>query len=312
MKKDWVGTWFHLIEKRGIPIHVVLGSCEPGSDQITKFKDYSHADYDGVGLVVEHLREQGLKPQVPTLPDIYRRSWRTLFAGLIANLRFVPVFSAKWKVMDYSPTRPKEYGLFAHQVLSREDSQQIFAASKIAGVSVNAQLLWALDKTLREHWVPDSGPFFWMLPINMRVDSQKKTDTSNHASWIWVDTLGAHSAIQIQNQIKKRLSDGFHWGAWVALNIGKLIRIRGMNFLLNQAEKINERWVGTFSNLGSWNIDSDPLVVIIPTPPTTPISVGCISINKRLGLSLHVHPNLKVNQLQLDQWLQAWVKSAST
>ena len=310
MKKDWVGTWFQLLEKRGIYSDVVLGSSEPGSDQITKFKKYSHAQFDGVGLVVEHFRSLGQSPVVPTLPKIYYGSWLTKAFGLFACLRFVPVFGAHWKAISPPALISGREDIFVYQILSAEAYQKIIQASRRAGVSVNSQLLWSLDQCLRNEWVSGSGPFFWMLPINMRCASQNISDTSNHASWIWVDTLNVLTATDIQKQIQARLKEGFHWGAWISINIGKLIGIKGMNFLLNQAEKIEERWIGTFSNMGVWNIDAGPLVVIVPTAPTTPLSVGCITVNNRMGLSLNIRLNLKVEKSQLQAWLESWIKKA--
>ena len=309
--KDWVGVWFELLKERGFPTDVVLASSEPGSDQITKFKSYSHAQFDGVGLVIEHFRECGFDVQPPKLPENFRGNWWSKIFGLFKNLRFVPVFGAKWKAYSASNQNQSQIGQYVFKVLSIQTSQKIVEASRSAGVSVNSQLLWCLDQVLRTQWIKDSGPFYWMLPINMRGAASEKLDTSNHASWIWVDSLKAKSALEIQNQIKKRFQEGFHWGAWFGLNIGRFIGIRGMKFLLNQAAGIEEHWVGTFSNVGAWKLNADPVVIIIPTVPSTPLSVGCVTVQNRMGLSLHIHPNLKVNKQELENWLNEWIGLAS-
>ena len=168
---------------------------------------------------------------------------------------------------------------FRFKLLSKDETQRVLKASRQAGVSVNSQLLWTLDQSLRSEWIAGSGPFYWMIPINMRGASLKTRDTSNHASWIWVDSLKANSALEIQNQIQKRFADHFHWGAWLSLNIGKVIGVSGMKFLLKKAESIQEHWVGTFSNVGAWKLNADPLVIIVPTAPSTPISAGCLTVN---------------------------------
>jgi hypothetical protein len=145
----------------------------------------------------------------------------------------------------------------------------------------------------------------------MRGAVQEKTDTANHASWVYVDTSNIKKPIEIQNQLRARFTEAFQWGAWFNLNIGRWIGLSGMNFLLKQAEHFEEHWVGTFSNMGAWKIDADPVVVIIPTAPSTPLSVGCVTIRDRLSLSLHIHPQLKIEKEKLEQWLEDWIVKAS-
>ena len=285
---DWVGTWFELLAKRGFQTDVILASGEPGSDQMTDFKRYSHARFDGVGVILEHLRSLGLKPPVPTLSEKFFGTWFNKMTGLIANLRFVPVFGAHWKKMTSLPSSGE--GTYVYRILSKDQTSEILNASKASGASVNSQLLWSLDQVLRAEWIDESGPFYWMVPVNMRGAAKKANDTSNHASWVWVDTFKTKTPIEIQNQIHERFKESFHWGAWFGLNIGKWIGLRGMNFLLKQAENIQEHWVGTFSNVGAWKVNSDPIAIIVPTAPSTPLSAGCITVNDRLALSLHVDP----------------------
>ena len=83
-----------------------------------------------------------------------------------------------------------------------------------------------------------------------------------------------------------------------------------MKFLLKKAESIQEHWVGTFSNVGAWKLNADPLVIIIPTAPSTPISAGCLTVNDQLGLSINVDPLLKIETAQIDIWLKNWVLRA--
>ncbi len=319
---DWVGMWFELLEKRGIATDVILASPEPRSEpraelgaapesvQLTKFKTYSHAKYDGIGAFLEHFRASGLIPTVPTLPKNYFASWLRKLLGLINNLRFVPVFGARWKAMSETPADRNLKGIYTYKVLSPEETKKVLKASRAAGVSVNSQLLWALDQSLRQYWIAGSGPFYWMIPVNMRGATQKTLDTSNHASFIWVDTLNAKTPTEIQKQIQTRFAENFHWGSWLGINIGSWIGINGMNFLLNKAEKVQEHWVGTFSNVGAWNLAADPLVIIIPTVPSSPLGAGCVTVNDRMGLSLHIHPQLKIDLKELDIWLHNWISLA--
>ncbi len=316
-KKDWVGAWFDLLANRGIQTDVLLGSCEGETNQITSFKRYSHSQFDGVGVILDHYRNSGFAPTVPTLSKTFFGSWLSKIGGLIANLRFVPVFGAEWKQMSDPffgrgfALKPDAKDLFVYRVLSKEISQEIFTAAKSQAVSINSQLMWSLDQTLRSNWKLHPEHFFWMVPVNMRGAIQKQIDTSNHASWIWVDTFKAQKAAVIQNQIQARLNEGFHWGAWLGLNIGKLIGIKGMNFLLDKAAGIEEHWVGTFSNVGAWTIDgAGPVAIIIPTAPSTPLSAGCVTVNGNLGLSLHVHPQLNVDEITLGSWIDSWVEKA--
>lgn len=308
---DWVGKWFELLNERGFATEVLLASSSPGDpNDLCHIKSYSHAEYDGVGLVLEHLRQQGHAPLVPSLPKNYHAPWWKKIIGLIRNLRFVPVFGARWKAFSSSKDSASSKNKFRFKLLSKDETQRVLKASRQAGVSVNSQLLWTLDQSLRSEWIAGSGPFYWMIPINMRGASLKTRDTSNHASWIWVDSLKANSALEIQNQIQKRFADHFHWGAWLSLNIGKVIGVSGMKFLLKKAESIQEHWVGTFSNVGAWKLNADPLVIIVPTAPSTPISAGCLTVNDQLGLSINVDPLLKVETAQIDLWLKNWVQRA--
>lgn len=314
MKKDWVGTWFELIEKRGFQTDVFLGTVKPGSTQATpqiiQWRRYSHAQYDGVGVILDHLRSEGLNPTVPLLPQKFYGTWWSRLRGIFANLRFIPVFGAQWKKMAPASSADPKEGQRTCKILSREQTQVIASEARKAGVSVNSYLLWTLDQSLRHLWIQNSGPFYWMIPVNMRGASKKAVDTSNHASWIWVDTLGAKAPLEIQNQIQERFREGFHWGAWLALNIGRLIRVRGMNFFLDKAQHIEEHWVGTFSNVGAWNVEADPVAFVVPTAPSTPLSAGCVTVNGQMCLSLHIHPRLKLSATELETCLQDWQRLA--
>lgn len=307
---DWVGTWFELIQKRGFQTDVLLGTVKPGTSQIAQWRRYSHARFDGVGLILDHLRSQGLNPTVPVLPSKFHGSWLGRLRGIVANLRFIPVFGAQWKIMAPASSADPQEGTFTCCILSREQTQAIAKEARKAGASVNSYLLWALDQSLRHLWIQNSGPFYWMIPVNMRGASKKPVDTSNHASWIWADTLAAKTPLEIQNRIQERFREGFHWGAWLALNIGRLIRVRGMNFFLDKAQHIEEHWVGTFSNVGAWDVEADPVVVVVPTAPSTPLSAGCVTVNGQMALSLNIHPRLKMTAAELEGYLQAWQKTA--
>ena len=84
------------------------------------------------------------------------------------------------------------------------------------------------------------------------------------------------------------------------LNIGRLIGVGGMRFFSIRTER-KSQWMGTFSNVGSWPpVGSapgilDPDIVYIVAPPGTPnfpISVGLITWNGRLSITLKVHPSI--------------------
>jgi hypothetical protein len=303
---DWVGTWFKILDEFGFQTDVTVGFIKDVNNKEIEWEKFSHAKFDGVGILLHHFRNLYLSPEIPQLPKKYIGNWLSRILGLLANFRFIPVFGAKWKKSNSDKISSQEFGIYSFLVLSESETQKISALAKSSSASVNSYLLWKLHLATQEYILPDSGPFYWMIPVNMRGAAKKVSDTSNHASWIWVDSLKSQSPKDIQNQIERRFEEGFHWGSWIALNVGKLIGHWGMRFFLKNAMHVKEHWVGTFSNLGSWRVDSPPIVIIIPTAPSTPLSASSLTINQRMTLSLHFHTNLNFSQTELKTILEHW------
>jgi len=305
--RDWIGTWFVLAKERGFQTEIVFGSAGEQPNEI-HWQKYSHAEFDGVGLAINYFRNLGLNPIVPTLPEKYHSDFFSRLMGVLRGLRFSPVKAAKWKRVDEAKLADKSYGEYVYKILSTEETALVLKHTKAAGVTVTSHLLWALGRAIKNEIIEGSGPHYWMIPVNMRGAVNRPTDTCNQESWVWVDTLKADGAKDIQAQMLKRFAESFHWGGWFTINIGKWIGLKGMNWVLSQAEHVKENWVGVFSNLGSWKINSGPVVFVAPIAPAAPLSAGCATVNGRMALSLHIHPALEVSTSELNGWLDQWMK----
>ena len=143
--------------------------------------------------------------------------------------------------------------------------------------------------------------------MNMRGAARNGEESANHSSSIWVDLDLAPDARALQKQIRTRFDECVHWGCWyVTQNIGRLIGENGMRKVLRKLEKIEDHWVGFFTNAGSWRIGCGPIIGIAPAAPAAPFAAACLEVDGHLSLSIQVHPFLSVDQGQVNSWLARW------
>lgn len=309
-KTDWVGLWFRLMQERGYDTTLYYGKLNENSDQKVEWFTYPHWEMDGLGGIVSLLRQQGLNPTFPELPINRRGNWFLRFKGILAYFRFMPVHGALWKrqFKNSSDTHVTLSNAIVFKCLSLEETTRIVQQAKKYSVSVNSFLLWSLVKATCGEIQEGTGPHYWMIPVNMRGAVWKRPDTSNHLSCIWADTTEVTFPQDVQRVIQSQFESNIHWGNWFVLNIGKWIGEKGMQRLLNRVERIGDRSVGVFSNLGVWNVKSGPWVGFPPVSEAAPLGATTMTFDGRISFGLQSYRSLGHTKESLAQWLGQWIQ----
>lgn len=315
---DWVGHWFRLMQDRGFEMINRYGCVTGPTDDDVEWHLLPHWEFDGVGAFVHLLRQKGIDPSIPTLPPRRRGSgwglrWLTMIRGIISYLKVVPIHAALWKRLEVVAGLRREAGqtgLCVYRILSPEETRRLIERARALNVSVHSHLHWSVAETVKGELQEGTGPHLWMVPVNMRGAVRKSPDTSNHQSLVWVDTGIARAAKDIDRQLEKRFGEAIHWGAWLVLNLGRLIGEKGMKRLLDRVERIGDRWVGTFSNLGAWKIESGPWIGFVPVSRSSPLGASCVTVNDRMSLMLQAQPEICGDRATLERWLARWAAHA--
>jgi NRPS condensation-like uncharacterized protein len=202
----------------------------------------------------------------------------------------------------------------AWHVYDEEDTARIRRRCHSSGFTVNSFILKHLSAAIFPSLAEDSPTMPWMVPVNLRGKVKRDRDTENHSSYVRVLVGKGDSVPAVHACVYAALAGGVHWANWQAYSTGKLLS-DGMRRAMIKAERVTSQWViGAFSNLGVWDpekrfigrdIDGDWLF-IPPAMRFFKIGAGCITYRGRLGLALHIHPELSIDPDNAWRWMEAW------
>ena len=302
--RDWAGYWFYLLEQRGFPSQMRFGKLTDRGE--VSWLEIPHWQTDGVGAMTALLRKDGYAIDFPQVPHSRRPSFLKKLRGFYHYLRFAPVCGGKWKRFDPS-TSPKATRPLAFYVFSAKESYRIENHCQSRGFNTNSLLLWTLAHTLRDEFIENGKPHYWMIPVNMRGTVRAPSMSANQSSCLWVDTRSAQSPSQIYAQIRQRLAQGFPWGCWFAVNIGRLVGVRGVENVFDYLKSVDDHWMACFSNLGEWP-SKEVWLAAPPVYDNSPLAALTIKSGGRIALILQSHPGLTQDKELLQNWLDSWLR----
>jgi len=270
----------------------------------------SHCECDGIGGFARLLRDRGAKNL--TLPeskhpcrDIFLPLWRLLLHR--GNDGPCAVRSDWLPAMSSEKTASEDV---AWHLFTQDETQEILRKCREQQVTVNSTLLQLLDQTIRPEIRRPQHKITWIVPVNLRGDIHHADDTQNHVSCVEVRIAAGDTAASIQHQILQRLQRGEHRANHLLLTIGGVLSHKGkVRFLIKDRAKTAGN-IGSFSNLGVWNLDErtsneDAWVFCPPVVTGQLLGAGCVTFQGRLGLALQ--GNSAISSASATQRIARWV-----
>lgn len=257
--------------------------------------DRSHKDYDGVGGMLDVLREvHETAPACPTLAAKHARFPETLAA--LTPPRPVALLPRG--------RGPKEQDL-AVVTLSAEDTDRLRAAARRDSVTVGTVLLHALGLAAAG-FLDRPGEIRWLVPVNMRGPVTVTPETGNCFSLLALRTGPGSSPAALAAELASQLEAGVHWMVWM------LIQRASQDVL---AAQMDAQLGPIFSNIGRWDVAASdaPDEVWSFCPPTwnpkVPLAVGVVTVNGRCTVTFRAHPLLDVDLSDLTHRFASNVQS---
>jgi hypothetical protein len=111
--------------------------------------------------------------------------------------------------------------------------------------------------------------------------------------------------------VYEKLQKGEHWSVWenYRLTAGLPLNIKKKLII---SERAMPQWnIGSFSNLGVWNLPDSPdeksYVFLPPVLRCQWLGAGALTYKGKLGLAIQAHPCIATNPEIAKQWMRRWV-----
>ena len=309
---DWAGLWFDIIEKgAGEFVGMRAGTRAQGAEE-PAWRFATHAAHDGLGWFATLLRKQtpGSDIAIPRLKETAKPSLLARARAFLQLLARKPEAAAMWTTWDARWRAPaggaKSGGAVAVQAFDVARTHRLADLAGAEGVSLNSLLLATLGRASEPRL--QGGRALWMVPVNMRGPVNLADETANQTSYLQIKTGADVTAQHIHEQVKGKLSRNEHWGGWLFVNVGRIVRYAGMKLLYRrEIERTQGRpWVGAFSNLGSWE-NCGQWFVCPPVAKTCPLGVGVVICEGSLSLTIEAHPSITRDAAWTQALMDRWV-----
>lgn len=306
-KYDPAGQWYHALTKLGEDVGIGFGIQKNNEELVWTF--LPHSKYDGIGGLCHLLGTFGLTNlELPKLKNKKKPSNVKQLVNMIKFLKKLKLPGPQWqnfifKQIISSPTLPSHFAFSEHESLLLSK-----AASK-HGVSINSLLITSLNNCIHEYLINKHCDRMWMVPVNLRGAIQLSNDTDNHYSYLALKMTSSESAQATHKKIKSLLYEEEHWGSWAVINLSHLLGPKYIFKIMARKMAREESWLGSFSNLGEWNITElcdQKIYFCPPVTKTCPLSAGAINWNKSIHLCMRLHPAFKNAQSLSNEILQKW------
>jgi NRPS condensation-like uncharacterized protein len=189
-----------------------------------------------------------------------------------------------------TPTKTNAVENIAWHLFTKDETQAILERCHEQQVTVNSHLLHCLDQSIRPEIRSPERKIPWVVPVNLRGAIRYADDTQNHVSCVEVHIKSNDTTQTINHQILQRLERGEHRANFLLLTLGGILSHQAkVNFLTKDRAKPAGN-IGSFSNLGVWNIDEtiadeDGWIFCPPVVTGQRLGAGCVTFNGRLSIA---------------------------
>ncbi len=320
---DGLGAWLSSIEDSGEFIGIRFGRIKSTQNEPEWFF-LPHSHFDGIGGFAHLLRNRGY-PHLLQLPQIKFKKRPSSCDLIQHSLHYcISQFkrTATARLKKETPIHPQKSlsslpaQSVAWKTYNRATTQSLLSKARANGVTLNSWLLTALDRGIRHSLDHPHGPVSWLIPVNMRGGIQLPMDTDNHASLVDIIISPFEPAAGIHRQIHHKLHDSKHWLFWHFIQKTAALGERTRQAILRKAQSHSKReWLGSFSNLGAWNLlpidggaqTNEDWLFCPPVAKNLPLGAGCVSFNGKLSLTLQIHPDYASNPKTAESLLNHWM-----
>jgi hypothetical protein len=316
-ESDPVRPWFEALEAVGEFIGIRFGRVPREGGEV-EWMYLDHTEYDGIGGMAHLLRERGAPiGELPKITHPGALSWWTF-------LRFLPVMLAprkilKWRELkqgDEPADAAKASPAVAFHVFDEEKTARIRLASRLCDVTVNSLLMKYLDRAVRPSLDDPARALPWMVPVNLRGQVTRERDTGNHSSYVPIRIFASEGVKEVQQRIYRALQKGQHLAVWMGFAASRKTSMETKKRLIRESRATAQWSVGGFSNLGEWDADKE---ITAPecqgdwlfAPPVLRfqmVGAGCVTFQRRLTLTLQIHPELTTSPEVAADWMRSWVR----
>jgi hypothetical protein len=298
--RDAAADWFRASEDSGDFMGIRYGRVSPETWEV-EWHVVSHIACDGIGGFAKLLRERGA--ELAGLPQT-RHPCRGVIAPLWnfwrdSRKEIKCAERADWLGSGDGSGIPDAV---AWHLFTVEETLEMVARCREAGLTVNSFLLKHLDHAVRPRIRQPHARIRWLVPVNLRGDVRYDDDTANHVSCVETCIAPDDSPEDIQGDILRRLKRGEHRANHILLMAGRFLSHKAKLDLLGKERAKRKGNIGSFSNLGVWEVDvpqGDSWVFCPPFVTGQLLGAGCVTFNGRLGLA--------VQGCGADLWMERWV-----
>jgi NRPS condensation-like uncharacterized protein len=270
-----------------------------------KWFNVSHCECDGIGGFARLLREHGA--ELLKLPET-NHPCRGIFSPLWRLFRNRNRDTTSAKRSDWLPSIPTVNNTpkkIAWHLFTKDETQTIIHRCREQKITVNSHLLHCLDQSIRPEIRSPEKKITWMIPVNLRGDIRYPDDTQNHVSCVEVKIAADDSTQTIHQQILQRLERGEHRANFLLLTIGGILSHQAKVNFLTKDRKNPDGNIGSFSNLGAWNLDDqkhseDGWIFCPPIVTGQRLGAGCVTFNGRLGIATQGDPTTS----RMNHWVE--------
>jgi hypothetical protein len=319
LRLDFIGRFFAIMaDRRSEYIDIRYAIAAPANKKIA-WTTISHSRADGIAGLTEFLDQNGLTGaydgvRAKRQPPGFLKKIFYLIRSLADRGPYNFPATARFRHLaekfsgDHAPIAS------AHVIFTAAETEQITAKSRSQGVSVNSYLLGVINRLAQDSMTTPDGPLIWFIPVDLRPWLPNWPQQGNVVSKLIVPLPPDASARDIHEQITSQIDRGAHWHSWEKLRLASRLglferlakRPRKTEFSLHAGKKL----CFIFSNLGKWRVRRSasgkavhPVLFCPPPNISAPASIGAVTVNGRLSLTLQVHPAIKINSVELQRVL---------
>lgn len=278
----------------------------PNGKEEVEWHFVSHIECDGIGGFARILRERGI--ELEKLPDT-KHPCRGVIAPLLKLWRdsrkaMKCAVRADWIGLGGGTRIP---AAAAWHLFTADETLEMLNLCRASGVTVNSFLLKHLDHAIRPGIAQPKARIRWLVPVNLRGDIRFDDDTANHVSCVETCIAPDDSAETIQADILHRLKRGEHRANHLLFMTGGLLSHEAKVDLLGKERAKRKGNIGSFSNLGVWNVSGasdDGWVFCPPVVAGQLLGAGCVTFQGRLGLAIQGHSSAPA---VVEGWMTRWL-----